>query len=201
MTQYVLVANGWRRPLKWTENAPREMLDWVDYNQGDVIELDPENSQDKLDIQRLANVAFRPALVEKQAFDARNKAQEKAQAALAAARAATLTQPGSEVTSEPSFPEGARTTGAPTTVGAGGTDPEPQGFTGEAGQASWDDEEAWSYPELQQAARARGLSAGGSRRDLVVRLQEFDEANAAPLSKAAVNDELDDDNKDTALNS
>jgi hypothetical protein len=200
MTEYVLVADGWRRPLKWTDSAPREMLDWVDYNKGDVIDLDPENSQDKLDIQRLANVAFRPALVEKSAFDSRNKAQERAQLALAAARAATLTQPGSAVVTEAEYPEGQRTTGAPSTVGAGGTDPEPQGFTGEAGQASWDDEEAWSYSDLQQAARARGLSAGGSRVDIIGRLREFDEANAAPLSKAAVEGELDDENKDVALN-
>lgn len=207
MTQYVLVADGWRRVTKWTDNYPREALDWIDYVKGDVIDLDPGKAEDKLDIARLADVEFRPALVEKGKFDAVNEANQRAALAVAAARAATLSSPYALSSFTPTendegtgpFPEGTRVDGPGSAVGAGGTDPEPGGFTGEAGQAPWDDEEAWSYAELQAAARARGVSAGGSRSELVNRLREFDSQQGDPLAKRAVEGTLDDEDKDTAL--
>lgn len=210
MTEYVVVADSWERVTRWTENQfPQQILASVVYNKGDVVELDESNDEDQLDIQRLAApyVQFRPALVEKAIYDEVNRRQQRAAEALTAARAATIASPfvtnpqtvaGDEDGNGP-YPEGSRIDGAPTTVGVGGTDPEPEGFTGESGQASYDDEDEWKYSDLQAAARARGLSAGGSRADIVGRLLEFDERVGDPLAKAAAEGELDDENKETAL--
>jgi hypothetical protein len=206
MTEFVLVADGWRRVTKWTDSYPKEALDWTDYVKGDVVNLDPENDTDKLDIIRLADVTFRPALVEKAKFDAVNQANQRAALAVAAARAATLSGPhtpllGSVETEEGEgqYPAGDRVDAAGSSVGAGGTDPEPGGLVGEAGGSSYDDTAEWSYADLQAAARARGLSASGSRSDLVGRLREFDESNTDELARRAASGTLDDDDKDTAL--
>lgn len=202
MTQYVLVADGWTRGLEWTDTYPAQMKKWQEYGKGDVIDLDPDNPVDAEDIRRLAEVEFRPALVEKSLFDARSQAQERAAAALAAARAATLTGPTATdplTASTEGFPEGGRADAPASAVGAGGTDPEPQGLVGEAAGDDYDDTDAWSYGDLQVAARERGLSAGGARVDLVNRLREFDRLNQDPLTVAAANEDLDDDNEKVAL--
>lgn len=208
MTQYVVAADGWRRPTAWTETFPREMKNWKDYVKGDVVDLDPENDEDAIDIQRLAT-GFRPALVEKEQFDRVSEAQRNAALAVAAARAAALTPtqpietaiPGASGEDEGTgpFKEGSSTQSAGSTVGSGGTDPEPGGFTGESDGRSYDDADAWPYAELQSAARDRGLSAGGSRVDLVERIRAFDRAQGDPLSKAAASGELDDEEKAIAL--
>lgn len=209
MTEYVVVADSWERVTKWTDTPPRQVVDSTIYNKGDVVELDESNDQDKLDIQRLAApyIAFRPALIEKSVYDEVDRRQRRALDALTAARAATVSSPFTTnpqgVTADEDgngpYPEGSRIDGAPSTVGVGGTDPEPEGFSGESGQASYDDADEWSYADLQAAARARGLSAGGSRADLVGRLLDFDERVGDPLAKAAAEGELDDDNKSVAL--
>lgn len=205
MTQYVVVADSWERVTKWTDTPPRQIVESEVFTKGDVVDLDPET--DRADIERLAEVQFRPALVEKSVFDEQNRAQQRVNDALARARAASIAGPfvsnphaveADEEGNGP-FPEGSRVDGAPSTVGVGGTDPEPQGFSGEAGEPAYDDADEWSYADLQAAARARGLSAGGSRADLVDRLLEFDRVNAAPLSKRAAEGTLDDDDKDVAL--
>lgn len=209
MTEYVVVADSYERVTKWTDTPPRQIVDSTVYNKGDVVELDEGNDQDKLEIQRLAApyVTFRPALVEKSVYDEVDRRQRRAAEALAFARSATVASPyvtnpqtvGQNGEEEGPYPEGSRVDGAPSTVGVGGTDPEPHGLTGDVGETSYEDKDAWPYSELQAAARARGLSAGGSREELVGRLREFDEANQAPLSVAAAEGNLDDEDKTVAL--
>lgn len=209
MTEYVVLADGWTRVTEWTDQVPSVPKKWIDYNKGDVVDLNPDDDADFAEIQRLAApyVTFRPALVEKAVYDEVDRKQRRAAEALTAARAATISSPyvvnpqtvtGDEDGNGP-YPEGSRTDTAPSTVGSGGTDPEPGGFSGESGQAPYEDTDEWPYSELQAAARARGLSAGGSRADIVNRLLEFDERNGDPLSKAAAEGDLDDEDKSKAL--
>lgn len=200
MTQYVVLAD-WSRTLEVTDTVPPQIKKFRNYTYGDVIDLDPENDLDVIDIERLT-VEPHAALVEKSVFDQRNRQQEAAARAVAAARGASLIGPTATdpaVAATEGYPEGQRFDGPATTVGAGGTDPEPQGFGGEASGTDYDDEEEWSYSDLQTAAKTRGLSAGGSRIELVQRVRAFDEANAAELTKRAVAGTLDDDDKNVAL--
>lgn len=201
MTEYVVLAD-WSRTLAVTDTVPPQIKKFKNYTYGDVIDLDPENDLDAVDIERLT-VEPHAALVLKSDYDQRNRQAEAAAHALAAARGATLTGPTATnpvVAQTEGFPEGQRVDAAATTVGAGGTDPEPQGFPGEAAtDTDYDDEEEWSYQDLQAAAKARGLSAGGSRADLVARVRAFDTSNSAALSKRAASGTLDDDDPDAAL--
>lgn len=200
MTQYVVVAD-WSRTLEVTETVPPQIKKSKEYRRGDVIDLDPDVDLDAIDIERLT-VEPHAALVEKSVYDARNKLAEAQFAALAAARAATLTGPAASnpvVAVTEGYPEGERVDTPATTVGSGGTDPEPQGLVGEAGGDDYDDSDAWSYTDLQSAARARGLSAGGARGDLVNRLRGYDRTSQAPLAVSAANGELDDDHPEVAL--
>lgn len=202
MTEYIVAVDGWTRALEWTDTVPPQMKKWEELGKGSVVDLDPDNPRDAADIERLANVQFRPALVLKEEFDARNREQEAATHALATARAATLTGPTATspvVALEQGYPEGQRVDSPPTTVGSGGTDPEPQGLIGEQAGDDYDSSDIWSYQDLQVAARERGIAASGARIDLVARLRAFDRTETAPLSRAAANEELDDEDQSRAL--
>jgi len=199
MAEYVVLADGWRRPTKMADNATRDLLEWEDYSKGDVVELDEE--KDKAEITRLTP-AFRPAIMLKSEYEKVDPEYQRQVMAVTAARAATLGGAGSALPgdNQREFPEGQRVDAPGSAVGSGGTDPEPQGLTGEAAGDKYDDAEAYSYPELQAEARSRGISAGGSRGDLAARLREFDRLNQSELTRRAAGEDLDDDNKDVALN-
>lgn len=55
---------------------------------------------------------------------------------------------------------------------------EPEEIVVEDEGDDYDDESVWTYSDLQQEARNRGLAANGKREEVVARLRKHDEENA-----------------------